>query len=70
MTSQPGQKTIVIQILPNISGSKGNQIMKFVQLIECNVRNIFIEKSCAKSGRENSAKPFPRKLKLSIFPDQ
>ena len=70
MTSQPGQQTIVIQILRNISRSKVNQIMKFGQLIECNVRNIFIEKSCAKCGRETSAKSFSKKLKLSISPDQ
>ena len=44
--------------------------MKFGQLIECNVRNIFIEKSCAKCGRETSAKLFSKKLKLSISPDQ
>ena len=30
-------------ILPNISRSKGNQTMKFGQLIECNMRNIFFE---------------------------
>ena len=29
MTLQPGQKTIKIQILPNIFQSKGNQTMKF-----------------------------------------
>ena len=34
MTSQPGQHTIEIHILPNTSRSKGNQIMKFGQLIE------------------------------------
>ena len=34
MTSQPGKQTIAIYILPNISGSKGNQIMKFGQLTE------------------------------------
>ena len=28
MTSQPGQQTITIHILPNISQSKGNQILK------------------------------------------
>ena len=33
MMSQTRQQTIVIQILPDISGSKGNQIMKFGQLI-------------------------------------
>ena len=42
MTSQPGYQTIVIQILPNISRSKGNPTMKFAQLIECNMRNIFL----------------------------
>ena len=29
MTSQSGQQTITIHILPNISRSKGNQAMKF-----------------------------------------
>ena len=29
MTSQPGQQTITIHILPNVSRSKGNQAMKF-----------------------------------------
>ena len=43
MTSQPGYQTIVIHILPNISRSKGNQTMKFGQLTECNIRNIFLE---------------------------
>ena len=45
MTSQPGYQTIVIHILPNISRSIGNQTMKFGQLLECNIRNIFLEKS-------------------------
>ena len=36
---------IVIHILPNISRSIGNQTMKFGQSIECNMRNIFLEKS-------------------------
>ena len=34
MTSQPGLQTFAIHILPNISQSKGNQIMKCGQLIE------------------------------------
>ena len=42
MTSQPGEQTIVIQIFPNISRSKDNQTMKFGQLIEYNMRNIFL----------------------------
>ena len=41
MASQPGLQTIAIHILPNISQSKGNQTMKFDQLIEYNERNIF-----------------------------
>ena len=39
MTSQPGVQTIAIQILPNISQSKGNQTMKFGQVIIYNKRN-------------------------------
>ena len=33
MTSQPGLQTIAIHKLPNISQSKGNQIIEFGQLI-------------------------------------
>ena len=44
LTSQPGLQTIAIHILPNISRSKGNQTIKFGQLIEYNMRNIFHEK--------------------------
>ena len=42
MTSQPGKQTIAVHILPNISRSKGNQTVKFGQLIEYNMRNIFL----------------------------
>ena len=44
MTSQPGLQTIAIQLLPNISQSKGNQTMKFDQLIEYKKRNNFFQK--------------------------
>ena len=37
MTSQPCYQTIIIHILPNISRNKGNQAMKFGQLIEYNI---------------------------------
>ena len=40
--------------------------MKFGQLIERNMRNIFLEKSYIKWGEETTLKPFPEKLKLSI----
>ena len=54
MTSQPGLQTITIHILPNISRSKSNQIMKFGQLIEYNKIIFFLQKSCRKWGRETS----------------
>ena len=45
MTSQTVEQIITIYILPDISISKVNQIMKFGQLIDYNIRNIFLEKS-------------------------
>ena len=49
MTSQPACQIIVIHILSNISRSKDNQTMKYGQLIDYNMRNIFPEKSYTKS---------------------
>ena len=63
MTSQPGKQTIVIHILPNILRSTGNQTMRFGQLIECNMRNILLEKLYTKCGGESSPRPFSEKLK-------
>ena len=57
MTSQPGYQTSTIHILPNISRSKGKQSMKFGQVIEYNKRNISLQKSCRKWGRETSSRP-------------
>ena len=48
VTSQPGKQAITIDILSNIWRSTGNQKIKFVQLIEYNMRNIFLEKSYKK----------------------
>ena len=42
MTSQPGQQTIAIHILSNISRNKGNQTIKVGQLIEYKKINIFL----------------------------
>ena len=70
MTSQPGQQIIPIHILPNISRSKDKQIMEFRQIIECNMGNIFLEKSYAKCDEEASPKPVSEKLKLNISLDQ
>ena len=52
ITSQPGRPTIAIHILPNISRSKDNQTMKFDQLVEYNMGNIFLEKFYIKYGGE------------------
>ena len=47
-------------MLPNILKCEWNQTMKFSQLIEYNMRNIFIEKSCTQSGRETIPRPFSK----------
>ena len=44
--------------------------MKFGQLIESNMRNIFLEKSYTKYGGEPTPKPFSKKSELSIWLDQ
>ena len=44
--------------------------MKFGQLIDYNMRNIFLEKSYTKRGGETSLRIFSRKLKLSISLNQ
>ena len=63
-------ETIAIHILTNISRSKGNQTIKCDQLIEHNMRNIFLEKSYTKCGGETIPRPFSKKSKLSISLDQ
>ena len=44
--------------------------MEFGQLVEYNMRNIFLEKSYTKYDRETISRPFSEKLKLSISGDQ
>ena len=51
MTSKTGKQIIVIHILPNILRSKGNQAIKFGQLVEYDSRTIFL-----KNRAENEAK--------------
>ena len=58
MTPQPGNQTIVIHILPYISRSKENKTMKFDQLIEYNMRNIFLEKSYTRCVEKLVPDPF------------
>ena len=58
MTSQAGQQIIPIHILPNNSEGKDSQTIKFGQLIEYNMTNIFLKKSCTKFGEEAVPDPF------------
>ena len=44
--------------------------MKFGQSVEYNMRTIFLEKSFLKCGGETIPRPFSKKSKLSIYPDQ
>ena len=70
MKSQPGKQTLAIHILPYISRNKNNQTIKFGQLIEFNMKNIFLGKSYAKCGGETSPRLFSKKSKMSISLDQ
>ena len=56
MTSQPGSQTIGIYISINISRSKVNQTLIRGELIEYNMKNIFLGKSYTKGG-------------VKVFPD-
>ena len=56
-------------MLPNISRSKLNQTMKFGQLIEYKMRNIFLEKTCIKPVGEASSRPFYEKSILDVSLD-
>ena len=53
-----------------MSRSKGNQKIKFSQLIERNMRNTSLEKPYTKCGGETIPKSFSKKSKLSISLDQ
>ena len=69
MASEIGKQIITIHISSNISRSKGNQTMKFCQLIEYNIRNTFLEKWHKTHREETSPGPFSKKQKLSISLD-
>ena len=51
-------------MLPSISRTKGYQTMKFGQFIECNMRNIFLEKSCIKCVGGTIPRPFYKKIRI------
>ena len=68
--SQPEKQTNAMHKLLNIPRSKDNQTIKFGQLVEYNMRNIFLEKLYAKCGGETIPRPFSKKSKLSRSLDQ
>ena len=70
MTSQPVQQTIAIHMMSNISRGKGDQAMKFGQLIKYTKRNIFVKKSYTKCAEETIPRPLFKKSRLSISLDQ
>ena len=70
MTSRPGYQTIEIHILCYISSSKGNQTMKFGQLIVYNIGNIFLGKSYTKCYGAAIPRTFSKKSKLRVFLDE
>ena len=59
-----------MHILLNISRIKDNETMKFGQLIEYNLRDIFVEKSYTKHAAETIPRPSSKISKLSISLDQ
>ena len=58
MMSHPGKQTITIHILFNILRSAGKKTVKFGQLIDNSMRNIFLEKSYIKCDGETIPDPF------------
>ena len=44
--------------------NKDSQTMKFGQLIEYSMKNIFLEKSYSECGGETSPRPFSEKIKI------
>ena len=56
---------MAIHTLTNISRSKGNQAMKFGQLIEYNMKNSFLEKSYVKYGGDTIPRLFFKLPSLS-----
>ena len=59
MAPEHGKQATAIHILPI---SKDNQTMKFGQLIEHNMRHIFLENSNTKCVGETSARPIPEHI--------
>ena len=54
-------------LLPNTSKSKGNQAMKFGQLMDYIASNIFYEKSYIKCAVETIPRPLSKKSKFRLY---
>ena len=67
---QAGLQIIAIHILTNISRSKDYHVMKFVHLIEYNMRKVFLEISYTKYGGDTIPRPLSKNSKLSLSVDQ
>ena len=59
MTSQPRKQTIAIH-MSIILRTEGNQTMKFGQLRQNNMSNIFLEKAYTKYGGKTIPRPFSK----------
>ena len=57
MTLQPLKQKMAIHVLPDISRSKGNQTIRFGQLIKYKTRNNFLEKWYPKCSGETTLFP-------------
>ena len=57
-------------MLANISRNRENQAMKFGQLIEYNMRNIFLRISYTNCNGDTIVRPFSKKSKSNISLDQ
>ena len=70
MTSSTGKQIITIHIMPKIAICKGNQTMKYGQLIEYGMRKLSLEELYPKCGGGTSPRPFSKRPKLSLSLDQ
>ena len=62
----PGKQTIAIHLLHCISRSKGNQTKKFGQLIEHNMRNIFLKNHTKYELGKLFLDPFQKNQNISL----
>ena len=63
--SQTEKQIITIHLLPNISRSKDNQTIKFGQLIEYNMRTVFLKNHVQNMLEKLVADPFIKNQNLA-----